>query len=317
MQDILHNISSATSRNGGSFHRVSRGVASTGEPLRKQPREYADTTLQANMATVKVIETIQADQAMHVRRRARDLSEMSLSEEYDRQYVWSIGDGMLLRSEEVIDMVMKNAHSLDLMRQQLPISTAQRIAERFSFWSENTPEESVPRARLGALVSPAEAVAMIRAVNQLLVGVFAKGVSDITRNTKYPDVFHSVSLLSSRRLREEQGFGETHHGGFEYALSATVKASLTSDLDVLIDNRLELLSLPVERERTDYVDGVVVDSVDDTSALVVQGRVVQVTGQIFTAVKRNEPVEMSLRVAGLAYMIVEQLRQAANQAIAK
>lgn len=300
-----------------AFVSVCRGATSVGAPLSTQPREYAETTLQANMATVKVLEKIQADQAMHVRHRARQMLQIDLNEKYDKQYVWSVGDGMLLRSEEVIDMVVSNAHSLDLLRQQLPMSMAARFLERLAVWSTPTPEASVLRTRLGGLVSPSEAVAMVRAVNQLLVSVFAKGVSEISRNSKYPDVYHSVSLLSSRRLRDEPNFADTHHGDFEYALSATVKVNLTSALDVLLDNRLELLALPIERKETAYIDGVVVDSVDDTAELLAQASVVQTTGQIFTATKKDEPVEMPLRVAGLAYMIVEQLRQAANQAIAK
>lgn len=214
-------------------------------------------------------------------------------------------------------MVGSNAHSLDLLRQQLPMSTVARVFERLAVWSTPTPEASVLRMRLGALVSPSEAVAMVRAVNQLLVSVFARGTSEISRSNKYPDVYHSVSLLSSRRLRAEPDFADTHHGDFEYALSATVKTSLTPALDVLLDNRLELLALPVERADTAYVDGVVVDSVDDTTALVAQADAVQTTGQVFTAVKKDVSEDLPLRVAGLAYMMVEQLRQAANQAIAK
>lgn len=301
----------------GPFRSVCVTGAATGAPLSTQPREYAETTLQANMATVKVLETIQSDQAMHVRHRARDLQQVELSEEYDRQYVWSVGDGMLLRSEEVLDMVMSNAHSLDLLRQQVPLSTAARFVERVQFWTTPTPTASVLRTRLGALISPSESVAMVRAVNQLLVSVFARGISEMSKSSRFPDVFHSVSLLSTGRLRAERDFADTHHGDYEYALSATIKANLTPSLDVLLDNRLELLTLPVDRTDTSYVDGVVVDSVDDTDELVTQARAVQTTGQVFTALRNAEPVEMPRRVAGLAYMIVEQLRQAANQAIAR
>ena len=305
------------SRRDDSFHSLRVMSSATGARLSTQPREYAETTLQANMSTVTVLDRIQSDQAMHVRRQARDFQQIELSEEYDKQYVWSVGDGMLLRSEEALFMVASSPHSLDLLRQKMPLSTTTRFIERLKIWEPVTPTTSVVRRRLGALVSPSEAVAMLRAVHQLLVSVFARGISEISKDRNSPDVFHSVSLLSTGRIRAERDFSDTHHGDYEYALSATIKVNLTSSMDVLLSNRLELLALPVKRTDTSYLDGVVVDGVRDTDELVTQARVVQTTGQIFTAVKNAKAVEMPLRVAGLAYMIVEQLRQAANQAIAK
>ena len=157
------------SRRDDSFHSLRVMSSATGARLSTQPREYAETTLQANMSTVTVLDRIQSDQAMHVRRQARDFQQIELSEEYDKQYVWSVGDGMLLRSEEALFMVASSPHSLDLLRQKMPLSTTTRFIERLKIWEPVTPTTSVVRRRLGALVSPSEAVAMLRAVHQLLV----------------------------------------------------------------------------------------------------------------------------------------------------
>ena len=74
-----------------SFHSLRVMSSATGARLSTQPREYAETTLQANMSTVTVLDRIQRS---GVTCQARDFQQIELSEEYDKQYVWSVGDGM-------------------------------------------------------------------------------------------------------------------------------------------------------------------------------------------------------------------------------
>jgi len=227
---------------------------------------------------------------------------------YNEVFVWSLGDGLLLRTSDALDLAARQPDTLDLLRQRIPLST-------YPSKTSKAPTE-IQRIRLGQLLTLNEVVAMFRATHALLVSVFSTPLARDGGET----VRHSVTRIGTgwARLREERDFGDTSHGASEYVLSATVKASMLPDGSVAVDNRLELLQMPNPfPNTTPYVEGAVCDSQNDTNELRTRGEVVQLSGQLFTAVASGQPIQSIDRIAALAFKIVEPMRFAANDAIAK
>lgn len=270
----------------------------------------------ANASVVEVLETISNSQKRHVRERAEKLSEAPFSEAYDDQNVWSAGGGILLNSANALALVRNTPGALDWLRQKLPLPGATRLRESFTrYFSPSTPEPSTQRKHLGALVSPAEAVAMLQAVHELLARAFPEETPVKVAATSEPKRFHSVSLLSSRiRQNKEDGFGHTHHGAVEYALEATLKASLTGRGHVLLEHELRLLTLPAGRvAEASQLQGV--RTTNGEAPQIADEACVCTTGSALTV--RVTDVDAPVDVSGLAYMFAERMRTTANDVLSE
>lgn len=296
------------------MHRQFTIAKPTDARVDEQPRVAGETFLQANSSTVEQFIKLREMQRLQIAIRARELASMPSDAAYNEVYVWSLGDGLLLRTSDALELARRQPDTLDLLRQRIPLTATQRLLGRFNVFSSSKPADEAQRVRLGQLLTPNEVVAMLRATHALLVSVFSASLASDGGET----VRHSVTRLgSAARLRPEEDFGATSHGAFEYALSATVKASLLPDDSVALDNRLELMRLPSPFPETAYVEGEVHDNKGDTAELREQGNIVQLSGQLFTAVASTQAIESPDRIAALAFKITEPMRFAANQAIAE
>ena len=145
---------------------------------------------------------------------------------------------------------------------------------------------------------------MLRAVHQLLVSVFARGISEISKDRNSPTSSPSSRCCPQAAFAPSATFPASH--GTAVALGATIKVNLTSSRTCC--SATAWSCLPTSKERTRRIWTAWLWTACMADELVTQARVVQTTGQIFTAVKNAKAVEMPLR----ARVIVEQLRRAAK-----